>query len=60
MEGHEAREGGEETGQAENKEREEEGGRDGETPRGGPVEFTRMGGGATPPEENAYLPGFAP
>ena len=32
----------------------------GETPWGGAVEVTRVGGGATPPEENADLPGFAP
>ena len=38
----------------------EGGGRDGETPRGGPVEVTRVGGDATPPEENADLPGFTP
>ena len=34
--------------------------RDGETPRGAPVEVIRVGGGVTPPEENADLPGFAP
>ena len=33
---------------------------DGETPWGGPVEVTRVGGGATPPEENADLPLFTP
>ena len=33
---------------------------DGDTPRGGPVEVTHMGGGGYPPEENADLPGFYP
>ena len=33
---------------------------DRETPRGGPVEVTCMGGDATPPEENSDLPGFHP
>ena len=33
---------------------------DGETPRGAPVEVTRVGGDATPPEENADLLGFHP
>ena len=33
---------------------------DGETPRGPPVEVTCVGGDATPPEENADLPGFTP
>ena len=36
------------------------GGEDGETPRGGPVEVTRVGRDATPPEENADLLGFHP
>ena len=39
---------------------EEGGGRDGETPQGAPVEVTRVGGDATPPEENADLLGFHP
>ena len=60
MEGHEAREGKEETGQKEDEEGEEEGGMDGETPRGDPVEVTCVRGDVTPPEENADLPGFAP
>ena len=33
---------------------------DGETPRGALVEVTRVGGDATPPEENSDLPGFTP
>ena len=33
---------------------------DGETPRGAPVEVRCVGGGATPPEENADLLGFTP
>ena len=37
---------------------EEDGERDGETPRRGPVEVTCVGGGATPPEENTDIPGF--
>ena len=40
------------------KEAEEDRERHGETPWGGPVEVTRVGEDATPPEENADLPGF--
>ena len=39
---------------------EEEEERDGETPRGDPVEVTRVGGDTTPPEENVDLTGFTP
>ena len=39
---------------------EEEGDRDGETPRGAPVEVARVGGDVPPPEENTDLPGFLP
>ena len=60
VEVHEAREGGEETGQSEDEEGEEEGDRDGETPQGAPVEVTHLGGDTTPPEENADLPGIVP
>ena len=49
MEGHEAREGKEETGQAYNEEGEEERDRDIDTPRGAPVDFTRMGEARHPP-----------
>ena len=59
-EGHEAREGVEETGKTEYEEGEEEGDRGGETPQGAPVEVTCVEGGATPPEENTDLPVFAP
>ena len=38
---------------------EEEGDRDGDIPRGAPVEVIRMGG-RTPPEENEDLLGFTP
>ena len=41
-------------------EEEEERDRDRETSQGGPVEVTRVGGYATPPEENADIPGFTP
>ena len=46
-------------------EQEPEGAEEGEeeeedTPRGGAVKVTRVGRDATPPEENAYLPGFTP
>ena len=37
-----------------------EGDRDGDTPRGAPVEVIRVGGGMPPPEENANLPDFKP
>ena len=37
-----------------------EGDRDGETPRGAPVEVIRVEGDVTPPEENADLPDFIP
>ena len=39
---------------------EEEGDRDGETPRGTPVKVTCVGGDAPPPEENSDLPEFHP
>ena len=39
---------------------EEEGDRDGEPPRGAPVEVARVGGDVPPPEENTDLPGFHP
>ena len=39
---------------------EEEGGSDGETPRGAPVEVIRVGGGVPLLEENAGLPVFTP
>ena len=55
-----AREGEEET--ADKEEEEEEGNKerakDRETARGAPAEVTCLGGDATPPEENADLPGF--
>ena len=54
-----AREGREEVEQEpEGAEEGEEG--DGETPRGDPVEVNRVGGDATPPEENTDLSGFTP
>ena len=37
-----------------------EGDRNGETPRGAPVEVTRVGGNVPLPEENTDLPGFHP
>ena len=60
--GHEATEGEDETEEEEEEEVEdnEERDRDGETPRGDLVEVTRMGGDATPLEENTDLPGFTP
>ena len=42
----------------EEEEENEERARDRETPRGPLVEVTCVGGDATPPEENADLPGF--
>ena len=57
-EGHEAREGREETGQTEDEEGEEEGNRVGETSWEAPVKVTCVGGDATSPEESADLPGF--
>ena len=41
-------------------EEEEERAKDGETPQRAPVEVTRKGRGAPPPEENADLLGFTP
>ena len=37
-----------------------EGGREGNTPRGAPVEVIRVGGRLSPSEENADLPDFTP
>ena len=51
---------GEEEPAEEPEEAEEDGGRDRDTPWGSPVEVTRVRGDATPPEENADLPGFTP
>ena len=54
-----AREGQEATAQEQttedNGENKEEKGRDRETPQGGVVKVTRVGGGATPPEEKGDL-----
>ena len=56
-EGHDSREGREETEAEEYEEGEEaEGDRDGDTPRGEMVEFTRVGGDVPLPMENADLP----
>ena len=38
----------------------EEGDREGYTPRGAQVELVHVGGGGCPPEENANLPGIKP
>ena len=58
---HKARESRAETWDTEEEEgKEEEGGSDGETPRGAPVEVIRVGGEVPPLEENANLLVFTP